>query len=219
MLRKLSSKTHTFFTSGSFSLSSIKIHIDEIIHDKYIEPTNRIKRFHDKNDQCMKAVVQDFAITETEQLGFKRNQYQVEFTLKDISNLNIRYTCKDKIDYTALDNHYLVSKCVAESLVKLLYQHKIVSNDLVIFEGKRGTSMTDHFSIYSNRLEMTSHPTSNASTSNDLVSMVHAQLEDNKIFILLNTVNSAVLDEIRKIFSAHVKEKEAVVDNNMVINL
>lgn len=218
MLRRLSSKNHSFFTSGVFSRASIKIYIDEVSHDKYVEPTNRIKRFHDKNDQCMKAVVQDFAISETEQLGFKRNQFQVEFTIKDIRDLNIRYTCKDKIDYTALDNEYLVSKCVAESLVRILHKHKMVDNDLVIFEGRRGNTITDHFSLYTNRLHMTDKPQSEASTSNDLVSMVHAQLEEKKICILLNTVNEKVLADIRRIFSEQFKEKEAPV-NNMTVNL
>lgn len=220
MLRKLSKKTHAFFSSGRLPSTHIKIYLDEVEHNKYIEPTDRIKAFHDKNDQCMHAIIEDFAITETDQIGFKRNQFQIEFHLKDMSELKVQIDTKEPMDVTMLDNEYLVCKCAAESLMKLLYQRKLISNDLISFEGSRGNHLTDQFSIHTTRLRMNNNSEGVLSTSNDLISVVQAKLLERKIFVLLNATNKNKLNEVCEVFAELFKEREFLPEaDRFVVNL
>jgi hypothetical protein len=199
MQRTFPNRLRTLF-SGTDS-DTIKIYIDEISHDKTIQPANRPLVFHDKAEHCMKRLIKGCTLLNVESQSTNQTHPQIVLHLNDIHPLKMKLVTAEKLVADDYDKAYLFTKCAAESVVRLLYDAKLLFNDLVVFQAIRGGTSSNHFDIFSGKLRMTAKPLAQANTGNDTVSMVTAYVEEGKICIDLNKVTKQVQDDIMRVLS------------------
>lgn len=201
MLRSLSQQAQTLFSGNKNG--HITIYIDHIIDEKYKPFTERVTEFHDKGQQCMHAVIESFCIEEAEQFSFQRKHLQATFHIKDLSGLELNIINKTKTPLENIDKEYLITKCAAESILRLLFAKKLINNEIIAFQAQRGNSITANFDIYTAKLHMVKKPKGDSCATNDLVATVNAKFTEHQIIIYFNYASSETIANVTEIFSKH----------------
>lgn len=168
-----------------------------------------LANWHDKDNECMKSIINSFYMGDIElHSGHHVGGMQIRFNLKCLDNIFVKIISQRE-NFSREDKDFILTKCAAESILKILYQEKCFKRDAVMFQSRdKAFNISTAILVMNPRTDQRY----DVSLKGDVISNAYAYLEEGWLCIKLNEINSDQEKNIRKVLSSLFKEVNLAAD-------
>lgn len=212
MFERYSQQSSTLFAT---SKRHINVIVDKVLKNKFSDPsldkTSTIAAFHDINDESMIYIIESFIMGDIIRSFFDKSGLQATFFLKDTSNIELNLITEVEIFDKSVNKEFILTKCAAESILKLLHREGLLDKQVILFQARRGNYFSNNLRLYTSLLNMIPSPQQInppnliATVDKDTVASVYAYLDENQITIFFNEMEPEKYEKIKSLFSNSFK--------------